>query len=48
MKYAVLYSRKDEAGMNIAEQLKKYFLPQVVFIELAKESIYCEEIDEKE
>jgi D-aminoacyl-tRNA deacylase len=48
MKYAVLYSRKDEAGRNIAEQLKKYFLPQVVFIELAKESIYCEEIDEKD
>ncbi len=48
MNFAVLYSRKDEAGMNIAEQLKKMYLPQVPLIELTKDSIDCEGIDEKE
>ena len=48
MKYAILYSKKDEAGMNIAEQLKKFFMPHVPIIELSKETIYSEEIDEKE
>lgn len=46
MKYAILYSKKDEAGINIAEQLKNHFLPQASIIELAKESIYNEHIDE--
>ncbi len=48
IKFAILYSKKDEAGMNIAEQLKKFFLPQVPIIELTKESIFNENIDEKE
>jgi len=48
MKYAVLYSKKDEAGLNIAEQLKNHFLPQVTIIELAKETIFSENIDEKD
>lgn len=47
MKFAVVYSRKDEAGMNIAESLRKYYLPHVPIIELEKESIYNENIDEK-
>ncbi|MEK6886029.1 MAG: D-aminoacyl-tRNA deacylase [Nanoarchaeota archaeon] len=48
IKFAVLYSKKDEAGMNIAEQLKKFFLPQVPIIELTKDSIYNENIDDKD
>ncbi len=48
MNFAILYSKKDEAGINIAEQLKKHFLPQVPIIELDKDSIYSENIDQKE
>jgi len=48
MKFAVLYSKKDEAGVNIAEQLKKFFLPHIPILELTKESVYSENIDEKE
>jgi len=47
MKFAVLYSKKDEAGVNIAEALKKFFLPHVPIIEMEKESIYNENIDEE-
>jgi D-aminoacyl-tRNA deacylase len=46
--YAVIYSSKDEAGVNIAEQLGKFFLPQVPIIEVSKESVYNENIDEKD
>ena len=46
--YAVIYSKKDEAGVNIAEQLAKFFLPQVPIIEVSKESIYNENIDNKD
>lgn len=46
--FAVLYSKKDEAGINIAEQLKKHYLPQIPIIELSKESIYNENLDEKD
>ncbi len=45
MKFAILYSKKDQAGINIAQQLKDYFLPQTPIIELKKESIYSEDID---
>lgn len=48
MNYAIVYSKKDEAGINIAEQLKNFFLPHVPIIELKKESIYNENIDEDE
>jgi len=48
IKYAVLYSKEDEAGVNIAEQLKNFFLPHVPVIELSKESIFNEDIDEKD
>jgi D-aminoacyl-tRNA deacylase len=47
MKFAVLYSKKDEAGKNIADCLSRYFLPHVPVIELDKESIYNENADEK-
>jgi len=45
MRFAVLYSKKDLAGINIAEQFKKLFIPQIPIIELKKESIYSEDID---
>jgi len=45
MKFAILYSRKDLAGINIAEQLKKMFIPQIPILELKKDSIYSENID---
>jgi len=45
MKFAILYSKKDSAGVNIAEQLKEYFLPATPIIEMKKESIYNEGID---
>lgn len=47
MKFAVLYSKKDEAGKNIAEQLKNFYIPQSPVIEMQKESIYNEQIDKK-
>jgi D-aminoacyl-tRNA deacylase len=48
VKFSIIYSKKDEAGVNIAQELKNHFLPQVQIIELAKDTIYAEEIDEKE
>lgn len=45
MRFAVLYSKKDLAGINIAQHLKKIFLPQIPIIELKKESIYEDNID---
>jgi D-aminoacyl-tRNA deacylase len=47
MRFAILYSKKDEAGLNIAKQLQNHFLPHVPILELAKESIFCENIDEE-
>jgi D-aminoacyl-tRNA deacylase len=47
MRFAILYSKKDEAGVNIAEQLKNHFLPHIPILELGKETIFCEGIDEK-
>ncbi len=45
MRFAVLYSRKDTAGMNIAKQLKSFFLPQIPRIKLFKDSINAERVD---
>ena len=45
MNFAILYSLKDEAGINIAKQLKEHFMPQVQIIELKKDSIHSENID---
>lgn len=47
MRFAILYSKKDEAGISIANQLSRHFLPQAQIIELSKDSIYSENIDEK-
>ena len=38
MNFAVIYSKKDQAGKNIAEQLKHHFLPQVPIIEFSKDT----------
>ena len=48
MNFAVVYSKKDPAGVNIAEQLKNFFIPHVPIIELSKESIYNENIDKQD
>lgn len=45
MKFAVIYSKKDEAGMTIAKALKEHFLPHVNIVEVSKDSINCEDID---
>ena len=46
MRFAILYSKKDIAGINIINQLKKLaFAPDMPIIELEKESIYSENID---
>ena len=47
MRFAILYSKKDEAGKNIARQLKNFYLPHIPIIELSKESIYSENIDKE-
>jgi D-aminoacyl-tRNA deacylase len=48
MRFAIVYSKKDEAGINIAQALKNFYLPQVPIIELSKDSIYSENFDENE
>jgi len=48
MRFAIAYSKKDPAGVNIITQLKTIgFLPQVPIIELNKETIYAENLNEK-
>lgn len=45
MRFAIVYSRKDLAGISIVEQLKQMsFLPQIPIIELKKETIYSDDI----
>jgi len=48
MNFIVLYSKKDEAGVSITEELKKYYLPQIPVIELQKDTIFSEDIDKDE
>ena len=46
MRFAVLYSKKDLAGINISNQLKKIsFTPNIPIIELKKDSIHSEDVD---
>lgn len=45
MRFAVAYSKLDKAGVNIVEQLKEFFMPQIPIIELKKETIYSEFFD---
>ena len=46
MRFAIAYSKKDLAGINIINQLKQIsFTPQIPIIELKKETIYSKNID---
>jgi D-aminoacyl-tRNA deacylase len=45
MRFAVAYSIKDLAGVNIASHFKKKFLPQIPTIELKKDSIFSDNLD---
>jgi D-aminoacyl-tRNA deacylase len=46
MRFAIVYSNKDPAGVNIVEQLKNIsFLPQFPIIELQKETIYSNDLN---
>mgnify|MGYP003974073561 CR=1 FL=1 len=46
MRFAIAYSKKDLAGINIIKQFKKIaFAPDLPIIELKKESIFSEDID---
>ena len=48
MRFAITYSKKDLAGINIIQQLKNIsFAPQIPVIELKKETIYSEDISPK-
>jgi D-aminoacyl-tRNA deacylase len=43
MRFAIIYSRENSAGKNIAEVFRKnYFMPQVPIIELKKETLYTD------
>ena len=46
MRFAIAYSKKDLAGINIAEQFKKIaFAPNIPIIKLKKETIFSEDMD---
>jgi len=48
MRFAIAYSKKDTAGINIIQQLKKIaFAPNMPIIELKKDSIYSEDLNKK-
>lgn len=48
MRFAVIYSRKNIAGINIVKSLKEnFFIPQIPIIELKDETIYTEDINAK-
>ena len=48
MRFAIAYSKKDLAGINIIQQFKQLaFAPDLPIIELKKESIYSEDLTEK-
>jgi D-aminoacyl-tRNA deacylase len=48
MRFAIVYSKLDKAGVNIVENFKKLaFAPQVPIIELKKETIHSEDLNEK-
>lgn len=48
MRFAIIYSKLDPAGVNIIERLKEIsFTPQFPIIELKKETIFSDDITEK-
>ena len=48
MRFAIVYSKKDPAGINIIEQFRKIaFTPDMPIIEVKKQTIYSEDLNEK-
>lgn len=47
MHFAIAYSKKDLAGVNIIERLKEQYIPHIPIIELKKETIYAENLNAK-
>jgi len=48
MRFAVIYSKKNIAGVNIVKSLKEnFFIPQIPIIELKNETIYTDDINIK-
>jgi len=48
MRFAIAYSKKDPAGINIVKQIKTIsFLPQFPIIELTKETLYSDDLNSK-
>lgn len=48
MRFAIVYSKLNSAGINIIEEFKKLaYAPQIPIIELKKETIFSEDISEK-
>ena len=48
MRFAIVYYEDNIAGKNIVERFRKLvFMPQIPIIELKKETIYSEDINEK-
>ena len=46
MRFAIVYSLKDPAGINIVERIREAgFLPQVPIIDLKKETIYSDNLE---
>ena len=45
MKFAIVYSKKDQAGITIAKALQDHFMPSIPIIELKKDSIHSEDLD---
>ncbi len=46
MRFAISYSKKDEAGINIVQRIKEQgFLPHVPIIDLKKETIYSDNLE---
>lgn len=46
MRFAIIYSEKDTAGINIVERIKEFFfLPQLPILKLKKETIYSDNLE---
>ncbi len=48
MRFAIIYSKLNSAGKNIVEEFKKLaYAPQIPIIELKKETVYSDDLNEK-
>ncbi len=46
MRFAIVYSKKDPAGINIVERIREMgFLPHVPIIDLKKEAVYSDNLE---